>query len=129
MLVDEADINQTSLAQERDKKSVGQQLVHLVLVLARMLVRIPKVALNLGNHRTHCREKRSERHFVAVSRVDGLAGLREDKEVLSDLVKLFHAVLDVYFHGLWKDVFSLQKELNRTHRRHRFCFRHRLRFK
>ena len=89
--------------------------MNLILVLARMDVRIPEEALHLWHHSTHGGEERSQRHFVAVAGVHRLASLGEDQKVLSDLVELFHAVLDLYVKRLGIDVVSLEEELDRVY--------------
>ena len=88
--------------------------MNLILVLARVDVRVPEEALHLRHHRTHGGEEGSQRHLVTVAGVHRLASLGEDQEVLSDLIELLHAVLDLYVKRLGIDVVPFEEELDRV---------------
>ena len=70
LLVDHADVDQTSLSHENHLETFSYHLVHLVFVLASMLIGIPKVTLYLWHDSAHRREEWSKSHFISVARVD-----------------------------------------------------------
>lgn len=55
--IEQAHIDETSLAQESDCEVVSDKLVELILVLTSVLCWVPKVALNLGHYCAHCRKE------------------------------------------------------------------------
>ena len=93
-------------------EAIRYQLVQLVLVLARMPVRIPKVTLNFRHHRTHRCEEGSESHLIAEACIDWLASFGEDQEVLPYLVKLLQAILNLDIGNLRVDVLSFQEYID-----------------
>lgn len=55
--IEQTHVDQTTFAQKSHREAIRDELVHLVLILAGVLRWVPKVTLNLRNHRAHCREK------------------------------------------------------------------------
>lgn len=75
MLINKAYVDQTALAHERSIEALTDELVQLVFILACMLVRVPKVALDLGYDSTHGGKEGSQGHLVSIARIDRLACL------------------------------------------------------
>lgn len=87
--------------------------MYLVFVLTGVTCGIPEEALHLGHHSAHSREEGCKGHFVTITSVNGLASLRENEEVLPDLIELLHVFLDLNVERLGIDVVSFEEQLDR----------------
>ena len=76
----------------------------LIFVLPCVHFWVPEEALDLWHYCAQSCEERSQNHFVAIAGVNWLASLRENHEVLPDLVELDHRLGDFDLSALRVDV-------------------------
>ena len=91
--------------------------MNFILVLAGVLIRVPKIALDLWHHCAHSCKEGCQGHLVAVPRVYRFSSFGENQKVLAYLVKLFHWVLNVNINAFRVYIFSFQEKLNRINLR------------